>query len=210
SVTQLSILSLHDALPISQHVHVRIDGLVDTSGQALTGDAGEEVVVGDPVGSLDEDRSTVDGHGEGGAVLVGFGVDGDRAKADPSLVGVDLLIVVGEGDGEVVQGLIAVSDRPPQRRVGNLDDGCCGRGPEGHVDGDVLPGDLGLQSRCRACRNGAGVFDVGVHLDTSGAVGVDGDQRTHTAQSCGTPTLQTYGPPDPGGLQIRSPVPSEG
>src|SRR5699024_12397791 len=71
------------------------------------------------VGSLDEDRPTVDGHGEGGAVLVGFGVDGDRAKADPSFVGVELLIAVDEGDGEVVQGLVAVSDRLTPMRIGD-------------------------------------------------------------------------------------------
>src|SRR5699024_11427920 len=41
----VEVLGLVDTTaPDPQHVHVRIDGLVDTSGQAVTGDAGEEEI----------------------------------------------------------------------------------------------------------------------------------------------------------------------
>src|SRR5450830_1219942 len=123
----IEVVGLVDAAaPHAQQVEVRAERLVDAAGDAVARDPGEQMVIGDPVGPLGEDRATVDAEGERRADLVGLGVELHGAEADPPVPlverraarsGVDLV----DRDVEVDEGLLTVPDGPPQRRVRQLE-----------------------------------------------------------------------------------------
>src|SRR5690606_7297473 len=73
--------------PHAQQVHVRIQRLVNAALKAIAGDAGEQVVVRNPVGPLHKHIGAVDAQSERSAILVGRGVDLDGPKPDAALVG---------------------------------------------------------------------------------------------------------------------------
>ena len=164
----------------------------------------KKMIVGDPVGALGEDAFPVDHEGERAAVLVRRGVDGDRAEAHPPGVGVHGRTVGEERHAELVQRLRAIADRPPQLSVGDQHGDRRGVADHDHASfAAVHPSDDGVGV-------GAGGVQPCVHLDPSGAVRVDGHQRTDLREAYGVPRLEPDRFPQAGGLQVWSPVPTEG
>ena len=185
-----------------------------------------QVVVRDPVGALDEDRFAVDLDDECRAVLVVAGVQTHRAQADAALPAVERLrcVVGGVGVGvggmdahlEVMEGVLAIADGPPQGRLVDGEHHHRGRRPRsdrrGAVDHVAAPGRRETRGEDeRVVRIlGTGVLDVDLDAHGGAAVVVlDGDERAHRREPRDPPPLKTRGAPDAGGLQVRSPVPAE-
>ena len=168
------------------------------------------MVVGDPVGALDEDRAPVDGDRERGAVLVVVGPQLDGAEAHPGRPAVERravpLVVEGEPDGG--ERLVAVPGGPPQRRPGHPDDDAAGGGVHRHPDPARAPAGLGAQHE-GACRRQAAALDVDEELDDAGAVVLDPHDGAHPGQPGDPPAVHGHGLPEPRGAQVRPPVPAE-
>ena len=172
-----------------------------------------KVVVRDPVRALDEDGSAVDDHGERRAELVRRGVDGDGAEADSSRIAVQRGALTrapraGEPDLEVVQRVRSVTGRPPQLGLGHghHDNADARSHRDCHVR--AVAGDVGREVEVDVVTE-AGPLDFDVDPDAARAVFVDGDQWAHLPEAGRVPALEPHGLPDAGGLQVRSPIPSE-
>ncbi len=119
------------------------------------------------------------------------------------LGGVHGLSVGQQCHGQVVAGLRAVPDRPPQVRLRYEHGGHAGVAV--HRDAGLLAAHSGQQLQ----PGGARALDVHVDLHPAGAVGVHGHQRACGGEPGGVPALQPDGLPDARGLQVGAPVPAE-
>ena len=118
----VELLGLVDpAAPDPQQVHVGIDGVGDPPRVAVGVDLGQERVVGNPVGTADLDRFAVHPNLEGVPASSGSTSRLDGAESDPTGPGGGGRAAParaigrhrGSADGDVVQRLLAVPDRPP-------------------------------------------------------------------------------------------------
>jgi hypothetical protein len=123
--------------PDADHVHVGVTGRLQEVAHALRRDPARKGVGRDPVGAPAEDVVAVDADAEGGPGGVRLGHEADVAQADAAG-----LRMVPEGDGQVVERLLAEPCGPPE--TGGLDPEARG-GPSVVVlcqDGDARKGNL--------------------------------------------------------------------
>ena len=105
-------------------------------------------------------------------------------------------------DPQVREGLCAVAARPPQGRVGDVDDE--GGGAADHLGLDATSLAVGADRQ-----RGSGVSShVGVHLDPADPVD-DRHEGPYRGQPGRAPALDPRLPPDAGGHEVRAPVPPE-
>ncbi|KAK1856728.1 hypothetical protein CCHR01_00698 [Colletotrichum chrysophilum] len=196
------------AAPDADHELVAVGEEADPVAVAVCGDAGDEVVGGDPVAAAAEDGDVVDLEEEGGAGLLLDGTLDELDLADAHLLGERVDFGGGggeEGRGDGVEGLRAVADGVPQRRVLDVEGGgdvgvglgVDGLGGDGLVvEGDV-EADLGRLALCRG---------VGDHF--GGLEGrVDGCLEIEVGEAGGV-YFEIDGPPGAACQERRAPVPA--
>ena len=165
----VEVVGLVDAAaPDPQQVHVRVERLVEPAREPVARDAGQEVVVGDPVGALDEDRPAVDDEGEGGArprrPRCPARRCGSRCGAPRSRAPVE----VDSATSSVVQRLArrsraATTGRGPRRRPRRRHDDVVRRAT---VAGDAARSpSVTVTASARGVRPEAGALDLDVHRD---------------------------------------------
>ncbi len=93
----------------------------DAPSVARLGYASREAVVGNPVRTFTKDGFVVDFEREGRPDLVGCGVEFSFAEADAFGYAAQRYAAPLERDVQLVEGLFAVTARPPQLRILNLE-----------------------------------------------------------------------------------------
>lgn len=194
--------------PDAQQVRPAVDGLLDALPVALPAHSRDEDVVRDPVHTADEHVSPVDPQPEGVAGGVGGGVDGDRPQSEATGPAIQELLPRQELHLGLVQRLLAVADRPPETRIGHVHPHH-GVGVMRRELGDhLLAGEPDEQSQGFR-RRVAGPLDRDVELHRRVFLGRLDHQRPHGVETSRAPRLQADRPPDPGGDEVRAPVPAE-
>ena len=119
------VLGIVAAAPDAERIEVGIDGPLDVVLNALVGNAAQEIVHGDVVGTHGEDLHAVDDEGELAAPLVGvlLGAHRQGPQADALFHGIDDLALVDQLDYTIIQGLLTEATDPPELRVLHGDGG---------------------------------------------------------------------------------------
>jgi hypothetical protein len=186
----IEVIALEEATtPDTNQVDIGRRGLVEPAPDSFSSDPGQKMIIGYPVDTLDEHRLAVDRNGECSANLVAGGDQVDGAETDSPLPAVQFLIGCRQGEIEIGQRLVAVANRPPQRRIGNIDDEHCAGGAGLQLDHGLLADDFG--GDCEWCI-GVESFQIDPELDSTVSGLVHRDQRHHPSQSSNAPTLQPH------------------
>ena len=209
------------AAPGTHHVGVGLHQITDAAFVVAVSHAGDEGIVRNPVVAVRVHRHVVDVDLEWTTDVVGAGVDMHGTEADmavPSRFG-----GIAGSDGNIIQWLISVTDRPPQLRFryGERQHGFIAAFGDHAVGGDI--GTEAGQADMHRHRGThgmalvwghdaplAGTFDLDMHVEQAGAVGGDVDQRTHGGYAHPGPGVDADLAPDAGVGHVDTPIPAEG
>ena len=197
------------AAPGAHHIGVGFHKIADAALVVALGDTGDEGVVGNPVVAVRVHRHVVDVDLERTADVVGTGVHMHGTEADMAVP--ERFLGITGGDVDIVQRLVAVADGPPQLRFrhGDRQHGLVAAFGHDAIDGQIRAeaGDFGVHRHGLTDRMGivrghdasfAGAFDFDVHVEQSGAVGGDVDQRTDGCDAYAGPGVDADLAPDAG------------
>ena len=106
--------------PDADHVHVGFGCRLQRGLVVLALEPVREDVVGDPIGTLGEDRPPVDKEAETGAELIRRLIECDRAQADAALPAVEDASVAAEFQLHLIERLFPMPIRPPELGRSNL------------------------------------------------------------------------------------------
>ena len=209
------------AAPGAHHIGVGFHKIADAALVVALGDTGDEGVVGNPVVAVRVHRHVVDVDLERTADVVGTGVHMHGTEADMAVP--ERFLGITGGDVDIVQRLVAVADGPPQLRFrhGDRQHGLVAAFGHDAIDGQIRAeaGDFGVHRHGLTDRMGivrghdasfAGAFDFDVHVEQSGAVGGDVDQRTDGCDAYAGPGVDADLAPDAGVGHVDAPIPAEG
>ncbi len=164
------------------------------------------MIIGNPVHAFDEHRSAVDRDGEGGADVIGRGVQFDAAKSQPALPAIEFMIAGGQYESQLSQRLLAVANGPPYRRIRDVNDECRRGTAMINCALDTLAENVSGQDERRFRIK---TFQFNPQLHPTGPTIVESHERHYLSYPRNAPTLQPHRLPETSRAQVRPPVPAK-